>query len=93
MAPQSRNRMKVSALLRAGQKVSKIANLVGLAQPLTPSRSAWTMAKVSTDGQAVVEKLLGIVTACGMSFEAVPRVLHIIPKCILSWFDYKIQPQ
>ena len=43
-----------------------------LVQPSTRSRSGWTMAKELTDVQAVVERLLWIVTACGMSIEAVP---------------------
>ena len=34
-------------------------------QTSTRSRSAWTMAKVSTDVQAVFKRLLWIVTACG----------------------------
>ena len=43
--------------------MSKAANLVGcVAQPSTRLRRAWTMAKVSTDVKAVVEKLLCIVT-------------------------------
>ena len=62
MAPQRENRFKVSALLRAEHKVSEIANIVGLAQPSTRSRSVWTMAKVSTDLQTVIERLLWIVT-------------------------------
>ena len=70
MAPQIDNRVKDSALLLVGHKVSKVANLSGcLAQPPTQSRSAWMMAKVSTNVQEVVERLLGIVTACGMPFE------------------------
>ena len=44
-----------------GRKVCR-----GVSQPSTESRSAWTTAKVSTDGQAVVERLLWIVTACGV---------------------------
>ena len=40
----------------------------------TGSRNAWTMEKMSTDVQAVVERLLWIVTACGMPFEAVRRM-------------------
>ena len=44
-----------------------------LAQPSTRSRSAWTVAKVSTDMQAVVERLLWIVTAGGIPYEAVPE--------------------
>ena len=54
------NRMKVSALLRSRHKVSEVANLVGLAQPSTRWRSAWTMAKASPDVQAVVERLLSL---------------------------------
>ena len=61
--------MKVSSLLRAGHKVSEVATLVGLAKPSTQSRRACTMAKMSTDVQAVVERLLWIVTACGLPFE------------------------
>ena len=33
------------------------------------SRSAWAMAKMSTDVQAVIESLLWIVTACWLPFE------------------------
>ena len=40
IAPQRDNRVKVSALLRAGHKVSEVANLAGLTQPCTQSRSA-----------------------------------------------------
>ena len=58
MTPQRDNRLKVSALLRAWNDVSEVANLVGFAQSSTRSRSAWTVAKVSTDVQAVVERLL-----------------------------------
>ena len=47
MTAQRDNRVKVSAILRAGHKVSEFANLVGLAQPSTRSRSVWTIAKVS----------------------------------------------
>ena len=72
---QRDNHMKVSALLRAGHKVSEVANLVGLAQQSTRAKSAWTMAKMSIDVQVVVGRLLWIVTACGMTFEAVPRVV------------------
>ena len=49
--------MKVSALLRAGHKVSEGANLVLLGQPSTQSRSAWTM--VTTDMQSGVEACSG----------------------------------
>ena len=69
MALQRDNRVKVSALLHAGYNVSKVANLVGLAQRSNGSRSAWTIGKVSTDEQAVVERLLWIMTACGIPFE------------------------
>ena len=74
MAPQRDNRVKVSALLRVGHKASEIVNLVGLAQPSTQSRNAWTMAKESTDVQRVLKRLLWNVTACLMSFEAVSRI-------------------
>ena len=50
MIPQRDNSVKVSALLRAGHKVSEVANLVGfLAQPYMRSGSVWTMAMISTD--------------------------------------------
>ena len=39
MAPQGDYLVKVPTLLRAGYKVSEVANNVGLAQPLTRSRS------------------------------------------------------
>ena len=55
IAPQRDNRAKVSILLQAEHKVSEIVILVGVS---TRSKSAWTMAQVSTDVQAVVEKLL-----------------------------------
>ena len=38
MAPQRDNRMKLSALLLVGHKVSEVADLVGLAQPSMQSR-------------------------------------------------------
>ena len=66
MAVQGDNRLKVSALLHAGHKVSEVANLVSLAHLSTRPRSAWTMAKVLTDVQAVVERLLWIVTIRSM---------------------------
>ena len=57
---------------------------VCLAQPSTWSRSAWTMAKVLTDVQIVVERFLWIVTACGMPFE---ESLAYVKK---SWiFEHK----
>ena len=75
--PQRDNRVKVSALLWAGHKASEAANLVRVSRTKsTWSRSAWTMMTVSTDVQAVVERLLWIVTACGMLFEAVPGRLY-----------------
>ena len=59
MASQRDNQVKVTALLRAGHKVSDVANLVGLAQPsIMRSRSALTKAKVSIDMQAVDETLV-----------------------------------
>ena len=45
-----------------------------LAQPSTRSGSAWMMVKVSTDVQAVVERLLWIVTACEMRFKRLLRM-------------------
>ena len=73
IAPQRDNRAKVSALLRAGHKVSEFANLVGVSRTTVYAiRSALTLAKVSTDVQAMFERLLRIVTAVGMLFEAVP---------------------
>ena len=74
-----------SIVFRAGHKVSEAANLVGLAKPSAPSKSAWTVAKVSTDVQAVVKKLLWIVTACGVSFEAVPRIVYCTTLSILLY--------
>ena len=54
------NRAKVSALLHAGHKVREVANLADLAEPSMLSEKAWTMAKVSTDVQAPVERLLSL---------------------------------
>ena len=58
MAQQRDNGVTVSALLRAGRKVSEVANHVGLSQLSTRSRSAWPMGTVSTDVQAVFEKMV-----------------------------------
>ena len=58
MIPHRDNRLKLSARLHAKHKVSEIANLVGFVQTSTPSRSASTMEKVSTDVQVVGERLL-----------------------------------
>ena len=58
IAPQRDNQVRVSALLRVGQKMSETTNLVSLAHPSTWSISTWTMAKVSTDVHAVVDRLL-----------------------------------
>ena len=56
MTPQRDNRVKGSAVLRAGHKLSEVTNPVGLAQPCTRSSSAWTMSKVSsTDVQEFME--------------------------------------
>ena len=74
MAPQRDNRVKVSALLSARHKVSEVANLVGLAQASTRSRSTWTMAKVSTEVQVVVDRVLWTITACGMPLEGLLRM-------------------
>ena len=41
MSPQSDNRVKVFALLRAGHKLSEIANLVGFAQPSMQTLGRW----------------------------------------------------
>ena len=48
MAPRRENRMKVSALLRAGHKVSKVANLVGVS-PTT----VYAIKKRKDDGKGV----------------------------------------
>ena len=64
---------KLYALLCAEHNVSEVANYVGECRTTVDAinRSAWTMAKVSTDVQAVVERLLWIVTASGVTFETV----------------------
>ena len=67
MNPQRDNRVKVSSLFRAVHKDSEVANLE------RTQRSAWTMAKVLTDMQAVAERLSWIVTVCGMPFKAVAQ--------------------
>ena len=56
MTPQRDKWVKVSALLRAGHKVSDVAN----AKSSTRSRSVWSMAKVLTCVQAVVKRLLSL---------------------------------
>ena len=67
--------MKVSALLCLGHEVSEVASLVGfLTQLSTWSRSAWTMAKMSTDVQAVSERRFWIMKACIVIFEELLRM-------------------
>ena len=78
MAPQRENRVKVSTLLHAGHKVSEVANRVGVScTAVYVIKKSWTMAKVSIDVQAVVERLLWTVTACGMPFEALLRIICV----------------
>ena len=64
----------------------------GLAQSSTRSRSAWTMAKVSIDAYAVVERLLWIMTACGMPFEAVPGRFWIGSRLGINWLQETTRP-
>ena len=70
MALQRENRLKVSALLRGRPKVSEIVNLVGVCLTID-----YAIKKRMDDGKGVnrragsVERLLWIVTACGMPFE------------------------
>ena len=86
MVPQRDNRMKVTALLRAGPKVSDVANLIDLAQPSKRSRSAWTMAKVSRvvgDRKTVVDRYRLSTTACTSvdTFAIVHRLLDRVGGC------------
>ena len=77
MAPQKGNRVKVYVLLRAGHKVSEIANFVGVSRTSAYAiKKLWTMAKVSIGVQTVVEKLLWIVITCGMPFEGLLRIIQ-----------------
>ena len=68
MAPQRDNRVKVSALLRAGHKVSEVANLVEMSRT-----TVYALKKRVDEGvtrrRIVVDRLLWIVTACRMSLE------------------------
>ena len=62
----------VFALLEAGLKICQVANFDGsLAQLSSQSRSGWTITKVWTDVRAVTGRVLWIMTACGIPFEAV----------------------
>ena len=64
MAPQSDSQMKVSALLRAGHKVCEVANLVRVSRTTVDAiKKRMDNAKVSTDVQAVIGRLLWIVAA------------------------------
>ena len=65
MALQRENRVKVTS--SCGKRVSEVANLVRESR----TRRAWARAKVSTDVQTVIERLLWILTACGIQFKAV----------------------
>ena len=66
ITPQRNNRVKVSALFRAGHKVSEV-DLVGVSRTnVYEIKKRRMMAKVSADLQAEVERLLWIVTACGI---------------------------
>ena len=68
MAPQRDNCVKVSALLHAGHKLREVANLVGVSRT-----TYYTIKKRMDDDEgvnrcaAVVEGLLWIVAACGMT--------------------------
>ena len=78
-APQRDNRVKVSAILRAGHKVSEVAHLVGyLTQPSTQSekrmddgegvnRPAGSGRKTVVDCDRLGDAIRG--TDCGMPFE------------------------
>ena len=83
MTPQRDSQVKVSVLLRAGHNVSEVANLVRVSRKTvyTQSRRAWTMAKVSTDVQTVVETLLFWGTACGMPCEGQQSLDHCLHVC------------
>ena len=54
--------------------MSEVAKFVGVSlTTVYVIKKRMNNGKVSTDVQAVVERLLWIVTACGMSLEALPR--------------------
>ena len=59
-----------------------------LAQPSTRSRSAWAMANVLTDVQAVIERLLWIETAYGMPFEGLLRLRKTVLEERLLFAKY-----
>ena len=90
IAPQRDIVVNVSALLRAGHKVSGVANLVGVsltsAYAIKKTHGQWRRCQ-QTCRQGL--KNLCIVTACRRSFEA---VLHIcwrlsIVNALLYWVD------
>ena len=71
MTPQRDNEWKFLHFFMRDTKWVRSQTLSGcLAQPSTLG----TMAKASTDVQAVVERLLRVVTACGMPFEGLLRM-------------------
>ena len=80
MAPQRDNRVKVFVFffVRDTKWVRSQTLSRCLAQPSSRSRSAWIMMKLSTDVQAVFERLLWIVAAFGMPFEWLLRLRDVI---------------
>ena len=84
MASQRDNRVKVSALLIAGHKVSEVANHVSLAQQSMRSRSAWAMVNVSTDMQAVVERLLYLEWHPASYHDPQQSFAHCLHVCLLT---------
>ena len=84
MALQRDNRVKVSTLFREGHKVSEIAHLDGVSRTVV-----YVIKKRMGDGecvnrpalQAVVERLLRIMTAFGMPFERQQSFDHCLHVC------------
>ena len=75
--------MKYSALLREGQKVSEVAKACrGVSRNHLRDQEAYGryIVKVSTDVQAVVERLFGMVTACGIPFEGQGEIFRYLVK-------------
>ena len=84
MTPHKDSRVKVSVLLRVRHKVSEVANLVGVSRT-----TVYAMKKSMDDGegvnsvQAVIERLLRIVTACLMPFEGLLLLRDVIRGTIV----------
>ena len=74
MAPQRDNSESVCTSSCGAHGGRDRKHCRGVSQPSTQWRSSLTMAKGSTDVQAVVERLLWIVTACGMPFKGLFRI-------------------